>query len=77
MHLSVKELSKIFRVDTHEIEVLRDVTFSLTNGESLAIMGPSGAGKSTLIKTLLGFLVPTTGYINLFGKRVKSSKCRI
>ena len=46
-------------------------------GGAIGLLGPNGAGKSTLIKTLLGFLVPTTGYINLFGKRVKSSKTEI
>ena len=66
MHLSVKELSKIFRVDTHEIEVLRDVTFSLTNGESLAIMGPSGAGKSTLLHLIGTLDQPTSGHIKIF-----------
>ena len=65
MHLSVKELSKIFRVDTHEIEVLRDVTFSLTNGESLAIMGPSGAGKSTLLHLIGTLDQPTSGHIKI------------
>ena len=65
MHLSVKELSKIFRVDTHEIEVLRDVTFSLTNGESLAIMGPSGAGISTLLHLIGTLDKPTSGHIKI------------
>ena len=65
MQLSVKKVSKIFRTDTQEIEVLRDVTFSLNNGQSLAIMGPSGAGKSTLLHLIGTLDKPTTGYIKI------------
>lgn len=37
-----------------ELEVLRDVTFTLGEGECLAILGPSGCGKTTLLRILLG-----------------------
>ena len=46
-------------------------------GGAIGLLGPNGAGKSTLIKTLLGFLVPTSGYVNLFGKGVRSSKTEV
>ena len=65
MNLSVKKVSKIFRTDTQEIEVLRDVTFSLNNGQSLAVMGPSGAGKSTLLHLIGTLDKPTTGHIKI------------
>ncbi|WP_020592913.1 ABC transporter ATP-binding protein [Kiloniella laminariae] len=42
---------------------LRDINFSITKGESVAIVGASGAGKSTLIDLLLGFHQPQTGEI--------------
>ena len=48
-------------------EILRDVSFSLEAGASLAIIGPNGAGKSSLLKCLL-LAVPASGCIHLFDK---------
>ncbi len=45
------------------IEVLRDVSFKLNTGDSLAILGPSGTGKSTLLHLLGTLDVPTSGTI--------------
>lgn len=47
---------------------LRDVTFSVDQGEHVAVLGPNGAGKSTLIKTLLGLLTPHHGSVSVLGK---------
>jgi len=49
-------------------EILRDVSFSLEAGASLAIIGPNGAGKSSLLKCLLRLAVPASGCIHLFDK---------
>lgn len=49
--------------------VLRDVTFSVPEGEFLIIIGPNGGGKTTLLKLALGLLVPESGSISVFGKR--------
>lgn len=46
---------------------LRDVTFRLEHGESLAVIGPNGAGKSTLLQTLAGIIVPSAGSIDVRG----------
>jgi len=51
-----------------EADVLHDVSFNLTTGESLAIVGPNGAGKSTLMKVALGLVTPLKGHAALFGE---------
>lgn len=48
--------------------VLRDVTFSVRDRESVAVLGPNGSGKSTLIKTITRELYPEDGSLKLFGK---------
>ena len=40
---------------------LRDVTFRVQHGESLAVIGPNGAGKSTLLQVLAGIIAPSEG----------------
>src|SRR5205823_3373529 len=47
---------------------LRDVTFAVPRGQTLALVGPNGAGKSTLLKLLSGITAPTTGEIRLHGR---------
>jgi len=44
---------------------LRDVSFRITHGESVAIIGANGAGKSTLLLHLNGYLTPTAGEIRI------------
>ncbi len=47
---------------------LRDVSFRLVHGESLAIIGPNGAGKSTLLQVLAGIITPSEGSIEVRGQ---------
>ncbi len=48
-------------------DVLRDVSFSIAQGEALGVVGASGAGKTTLLNLVLGLLEPTEGRILLEG----------
>jgi energy-coupling factor transporter ATP-binding protein EcfA2 len=45
------------------VQALRDVTLTVTPGETIALMGRNGAGKSTLLNTLVGLAAPTTGEV--------------
>ncbi|WP_254230272.1 ATP-binding cassette domain-containing protein, partial [Xanthomonas axonopodis] len=56
-----------FRYAEGEPWVLRECSFSIQAGESVAIIGPSGCGKTTLLKLLLGLLQPTEGVIRIGG----------
>jgi ABC-2 type transport system ATP-binding protein len=47
---------------------LRDVSFMVDRGESLAVVGPNGAGKSTLLQVLAGIIEPTEGAIHVDGR---------
>jgi ABC-type sugar transport system ATPase subunit len=70
--LDCRNISKSF----DQIEALREVSFSLSNGEILGLVGDNGAGKSTLIKILRGVIQPTSGEIYIEGKRKKFSSPR-
>jgi ABC-2 type transport system ATP-binding protein len=47
---------------------LRDVTFRIVRGESLAVIGPNGAGKSTLLQVLAGIILPSAGSVDVRGQ---------
>jgi putative ABC transport system ATP-binding protein len=56
-------VSKRVSTAEHDLTILKDVSLSVRNGQSLAIVGPSGAGKSTLLGLLAGLDTPTEGEI--------------
>ncbi|MCL4099139.1 putative ABC transporter ATP-binding protein [Bacillus altitudinis] len=58
-----------YEVNKH---VLKHFSFSLKQGESLALLGKSGAGKSTILKLLEGAVVPNQGVVSIQGKPVQS-----
>ncbi|MEO0938196.1 MAG: ATP-binding cassette domain-containing protein [Pseudomonadota bacterium] len=53
-------------------ELLSDVSLKLAAGSFHFLTGPSGAGKTTLLKLCYGALLPTAGYVRLFGADVRS-----
>ena len=66
--LSVQHVAKSFPTPAEPLEVLRDVTFEVSGGQSLAIVGPSGSGKSTLLQILGTLDRPDQGTITLDGE---------
>jgi len=64
--LEVKSLTKSFG----GLEAVKDVTFSLQQGEILGLIGPNGAGKTTIFNLITGFLRPDQGDILFRGKEI-------
>lgn len=55
-----------------EVHALKDVSFTVEDGEVVAFLGANGHGKSTLLKTVCGLLSPSTGYIEFNGRRINN-----
>ncbi|UUV14253.1 ABC transporter ATP-binding protein [Clostridioides difficile] len=70
--LEVNNLSVNFKVEEGEVQAVRNVSFNLKKGETLAIVGESGCGKSVLCKSLMRIL-PYNGYIKNGEVLLKSS----
>lgn len=68
--LEVKNLSKEF--NGHQI--LRDISFTLKDGEIMTIVGPSGAGKTTLLRIIAGLETKDAGEILIDGNPYESGK---
>jgi len=68
--LKVSHLSKTYRSGKAEVVALRSVSFTVTQGEFLAIMGASGSGKSTLLHLIGALDTPTDGEVEIDGVRL-------
>ena len=68
--LEVKNLSKEF----NGYRILRDISFTLKDGEIMTIVGPSGAGKTTLLRIIAGLETKDSGEILIDGKPYDSGK---
>jgi ABC-type polysaccharide/polyol phosphate transport system ATPase subunit len=67
---SLKTLFKDFvnrKVRVENYQALKDLSFSVTKGETVAIIGKNGAGKSTLLKLLAQVVPPTSGQLKVIG----------
>lgn len=68
--LTVENVEKIYttRFGGNQVQALRNVTFSVEEGEFVAVMGESGSGKTTLLNILAALDTPTRGRVLLDGK---------
>lgn len=70
--LEVKGLRKVYttRFGGNRVEALRNVSFSVEQGEYVAVMGESGSGKTTLLNILAALDKPTAGSVVLDGREL-------
>jgi putative ABC transport system ATP-binding protein len=68
--IAVRNLVKTIRNGSHEVEIIRDVSFDIGPKEFVAVMGPSGSGKSTLLGLIAGLDAPTSGSILIDGREI-------
>ena len=72
--IDVKDLCKTYVINKRQNNVLKNVNFSIEEGEMVAIMGPSGSGKSTLLYTVSGMDNATCGDIKFNGVNLTKLK---
>jgi len=64
--LTVKDLE----VNYGEVSAIKDITFSVEEGQIVTLIGNNGAGKTTILKTISGLLKPKKGSVNFLGKEL-------
>ncbi len=68
MSIELKRVTKRFG----EVSVVNNVTFSVKEGELMALLGPSGGGKTTVLRMIAGLEMPTGGDVFIRGQRVNN-----
>ena len=70
--LEVVNLTKSFHTGGRDLVVLDSISFSINQGDTIAIVGPSGSGKTTLLGLCAGLDLPTSGTVALNGIQLNS-----
>lgn len=69
--LEIYNVDIIYQTEQSETEAVRNLTFSVDEGEFIAIVGPSGCGKTTLLSLIAGLIKPTNGSVTVDGRSIE------
>ena len=68
--LEIKNVSLTYQTIKSETEAIKDISFSVNQGEFVSIVGPSGCGKTTILSMIAGLFKPTSGEILIENEKV-------
>jgi NitT/TauT family transport system ATP-binding protein len=68
--LEVSGVRKVYDAHGRRVEAIRDLTFTVSDGQLVCVVGPSGCGKTTLLRCIAGLLAPTAGTVRVQGATV-------
>ena len=68
--LAVRDVTKVFDEGRQRVHVLKGITMDVAKGEVVALEGPSGSGKTTLLSIMGCILTPSSGELEVAGRRV-------
>ena len=65
---------KNISLNLNDLNILKNITFSLNKKEIVSLVGPSGSGKSSILRIIAGLLKPTEGYVFYYRQLLSSNK---
>jgi ABC-2 type transport system ATP-binding protein len=76
--IGVENLNVVYKrgFRARPIHAVRNLNFEVAEGEVIGFLGPNGAGKSSTIKSMMGFLFPSSGQIQVLGHRAGSTQSK-
>lgn len=72
--VTIRDVHKVYRRGTRQVDVLRGVNLDIPAGDFLALMGPSGSGKTTLLNLVAGIDRPTAGSVHVGDVRIDQTR---
>lgn len=69
--ITIENMSLEYGEDKNYTLALKDINLKINKGEFICVLGPSGCGKSSLLKTIAGYVKPSSGTIKMQGKTIE------